>query len=58
MYEISSISCLAIEYLMKNKSVSRNHINEINLSKKYLMSELKKMNFNFLNTFGNFFILI
>ena len=55
MYEINSISCLAIEYLMKNKSVSRNHISKINLSKKYLTNELTKMNYNFLNTFGNFF---
>ncbi len=55
MYEISSIACLAIEYLMKNKSVSRNHISKINLSKKYLSKELTKMNYNFLNTHGNFF---
>ena len=55
MYEINSISCLAIEYLLKNKSVSKNHINEIKLSKEYLIKELTKMNYKYLNTYGNFF---
>ena len=55
MYEINSISCLAIEQVIKNKSISKFHISEVNNSKKYLINELTKMKYNYLNTHGNFF---
>ena len=54
MYEINSISCLAIEQVIKNKSISKFH-KEVNKSKKYLINELTKMKYNYLNTHGNFF---
>ncbi len=55
MYEINSISCLAIEQVIKNKSISKFHISQVNKSKKYLINELTKMKYNYLNTHGNFF---
>jgi histidinol-phosphate aminotransferase len=55
MYEINSIVCLAIEFLIKNYSIVDKHIKEIFLAKKYLKQELKKMKIDFIDTYANFF---
>ena len=55
MYEINSISCLAIEFLLKNYQIVQKHINDVNLAKKstnkgvleQISSNQKKMNKNF-----------
>ena len=55
MYEINSISCIAIEFLIKNKKIINNHISHIKESKSYLIKELKNINYDYINTYGNFF---
>ncbi len=55
MYEINSISCLAIEFLIKNFSIVKKHINEVKISKNFLVKELKKINIKYINTHANFF---
>ena len=55
MYEINSLSCLAIEFCLKNYSIVNRHINEIKLAKKFLIKELRKLNIQFIDTHANFF---
>jgi histidinol-phosphate aminotransferase len=55
MYEINSISCLAIEFLLKNISIVKKNINEIERSKKFLIRNLTKYKINYINTYANFF---
>ncbi len=55
MYEINSISCLVIEYCLKNYSLVKRHIKEVKHSKNYLAKELKKLNIDFIDTYANFF---
>ena len=43
MYEVNSIACLAAEYLLKNKSIEKKHIEEITKTKMFLKRELKKL---------------
>ena len=55
MYEVNSIACLAAEYLLKNKSIEKKHIEEITKTKMFLKRELKKIGINYLDTYANFF---
>jgi histidinol-phosphate aminotransferase len=55
MYEINSISCLAIEFLFNNISIVKKNINEIEKSKKFLIKNLIKYKINYINTHANFF---
>lgn len=55
MYEINSLSCLAIEFCLKNYSIVKKHILEIKLAKKFLIKELRKLNIQFIDTHANFF---
>jgi histidinol-phosphate aminotransferase len=55
MYELNSIVCSAVEYLLKNYFIVRTHIKKIKEAKKFLKSELIKMNINFIDTYANFF---
>jgi histidinol-phosphate aminotransferase len=55
MYEINSLSCLVIETLLNNPKEVNNHIRTINDSKNFLIKQLKKMNYEYINTFANFF---
>ena len=55
MYEINSLSCLAIEFCLKNYSIVNRHINEIKLAKKFLIKELRKLNIQFIDTHAKFF---
>ena len=55
MYEINSLSCLAIEFCLKNYSMVKQHIKQIKLAKKFLIKELNKLNIEFIDTHANFF---
>lgn len=55
MYEINSLSCLAIEFCLNNYSIVKKHIKEIQLAKRFLIKELKKLNVEYLDTYANFF---
>ena len=55
MYEINSLSCLAIEFCLKNYSIVKQHIKQIKLAKKFLIKELNKINIEFIDTYANFF---
>ena len=55
MYEINSISCLAIEFFLKNSFLVKKHIENIQRSKNFMIKELSKLNINFINTYANFF---
>ena len=55
MYEINSLSCLAIEFCLKNYSIVKQHIKQIKLAKKFLIQELNKLNIEFIDTYANFF---
>ena len=57
MYEINSLSCLAIEYCLNNYSLVDKHIKQVKSSKKFLINELKKLNIDYIDTHANFFIL-
>ena len=54
-FEINSISCLAIEFFLKNSFLVKKHIENIQRSKNFLIKELSKLNINFRNTYANFF---
>ena len=54
MYEINAISCIAIEFLLKNPKIIKDHINEVQKGKKFLIQKIKK-NYKFIDTYGNFF---
>jgi len=54
MYEISSIGCLMLELILKNKKILNDHIKEIRLGKEYFIKELDKLNIEHLKTYGNF----
>ena len=55
MYEINSLSCLAIEYCLNNYSLVDKHIKQVKSSKKFLINELKKLNIDYIDTYANFF---
>ena len=46
MYEINSLSCLAIKFLLKNSQLIRNHVNLVNQGREYLITVLKDLNVN------------
>ena len=48
MYEINSLSCLAIKFLLKNSQLIRNHVNLVNQGREFLISVLKDLNVNYL----------
>lgn len=54
MYEINSLGCLILELILKNKKIFNKYLNEVNLGKKFFISELKKMNIANLKTYANF----
>jgi len=54
MYEINAISCIAIEFLLKNPKIVKEHINEVEKGKKFLIQNIKKK-YEFIDTYGNFF---
>ena len=55
MYEINSLSCLAIKFLLKNSQLIRNHVNLVNQGREFLISVLKDLNVNYLKSNTNFF---
>ncbi len=57
MYEISSISCLAIKEILRNYEVVKKYINETNKGKEFLIEELKKMKLKNFKTYSNFILV-
>lgn len=55
MYEINTVACLAIEFLLKNKKIVKNYIKNIFLGKRFLIKELKNLEIKFIDTHANFF---
>ncbi len=55
MYEINSIACLAIEFLIKNEKIITQHIKDVIFAKTFMIKELKKLNIDYINTHANFF---
>ena len=45
MYEINSISCLAMEFFLKNSFLVKKHIKNIQRSKNFLIKELSKIKY-------------
>jgi histidinol-phosphate aminotransferase len=54
MYEVNSIAILMVTALLKNEKFVRKYLNETNLGKKYLISKLKSLKINYLETHANF----
>ena len=57
MYEISSISCLAVKTLLKNYKIVKKYIQETNQGKRYLLDQLKKLNLRSFETYTNFILV-
>ena len=57
MYEISSISCLIIEEILKRQNLVNNYIFSTRKGKKYLITELNKMGFGHFATYSNFILV-
>lgn len=55
MYEINTVACLAIEFLLKNKKIVKNYIKNVFLGKRFLIKELKNLEIKFIDTHANFF---
>lgn len=55
MYEINSIAYLAIEFLIKNKTIINKHIKNVAVAKKFMIKELKKLEMKYIDTYANFF---
>ena len=45
----------SLEFLLKNASLVKKNIIEVEKSKKFLVKELTKLNIKFINTYANFF---
>jgi len=54
MYEVNSIAIIIATELLKNEQLVKKYLKETNEGKKYLISELKILNINYLNTYANF----
>tara|TARA_Y200000002_G_scaffold362781_1_gene350189 strand:- start:1165 stop:2235 length:1071 start_codon:yes stop_codon:yes gene_type:complete len=57
MYEISSISCLAIKEVIKNYGLVKKYITQTEIGKKYLIRELRKLNLKSFETYSNFILV-
>ena len=57
MYEISSISCLAIKEVLKNYKIVNKYISQTNQGKKYLIKELNKLKLKNFKTYSNFILV-
>ena len=57
MYEISSITCLTIEEILKKKNIVNKYISETQKGKKYLTDQLNKLGFNYYKTYSNFILV-
>ena len=57
MYEISSISCLAIKEVLKNYKIINKYISQTNQGKKYLIKELNKLKLKNFKTYSNFILV-
>ena len=57
MYEINSISVLAIKEILMNKNILKNYIQATKKGKKYLIKNLNKLGFYYHNSHANFLLV-
>tara|TARA_B110000971_G_C20024734_1_gene508179 strand:- start:288 stop:1364 length:1077 start_codon:yes stop_codon:yes gene_type:complete len=57
MYEISSITCLAVEEILKNQNIINRYVSDTLKGKKYLVKKLEKLGFSYYETFSNFILV-
>ena len=57
MYEISSISCLAIKEILKNYEIVNKYILETNKGKEFLIDKLQKLKLKSFKTYSNFILV-
>jgi|TARA_B110000027_G_scaffold128043_1_gene148017 histidinol-phosphate aminotransferase len=57
MYEISSITCLTIEEILKNQNIINRYVSDTLKGKKYLVKELEKLGFSYYETHSNFILV-
>lgn len=57
MYEISSVSCLAIKEILKNYKLVKKYINETNKGKEFLVNQLSKIKLKSFKTYSNFILV-
>ncbi len=54
MYEINSITALTLNYMLKNKSIEKKYLKDVNKGKKFLIKNLSKLKVRFIDTHANF----
>ena len=54
MYEINSITALAVNFILKNQKIEKNYLKEVEKGKSFLFKSLKKLKIKFLDTPANF----
>jgi len=54
MYEISSLACLIVEEILKNKKIFYTYAKEVQLGKEYFIRELIKLDIQYLKSYANF----
>ena len=54
MYEVNSIAILIVTELLKNEKLVRKYLNDVDLGRKYLISKLKSLKINYVETHANF----
>ena len=57
MYEISSVSCLAIKEILKDYKLVKKYINETNKGKEFLINQLSKIKLKSFKTYSNFILV-
>ncbi len=57
MYEISSLSCLIIEEILKRQNLVNRYISSTTKGKEYLIAKLNKMRFGYFTTYSNFILI-
>lgn len=57
MYEISAITLLIVNEILKSDKIVKKYIRETNLGKKYLMREITKLKLSFYKTYSNFILI-
>ena len=54
MYEINSITALAVNYMLKNKNFEKKYLQEVKEGKKFLLKSLRKLKIDHIDTPANF----
>jgi histidinol-phosphate aminotransferase len=54
MYEINSLACLSIEFLLKKQQIVKNYVKDIIRAKNFFFNKLKSIQVNYIDTYANF----